>query len=63
MIDGRFVDIDTMEPFSTDKSIQYEVTVKMIYKLLQSTEIDVMLKKQLRERVITISIVQYRWSI
>lgn len=63
MIDGRFVDIDTMEPFSTDKSIQYEVTVKMIYKLLQSTEIDVMLKKQLRERVRTISIVQYRWSI
>lgn len=63
MIDGRFVDIDTMEPFSTDKSIQYEVTVKMIYKLLQSTEIDVMLKKQLKERVRTISIVQYRWSI
>lgn len=63
MIDGRFVDIDTMEPFSTDKSLQYEVTVKMIHQLLQSTEIDVMSKKQLRERVKTIKIVKYRWNI
>lgn len=63
MVDGRFVDIDTMEPFSTDKSLQYEVTVKMIHQLLQSTEIDVVSKKQLRERVKTIKIIKYRWNI